>query len=738
MSIVSSEMACVLRSARFARRWTIASLAVVAVPALAAEPGFGLEEVVVTATKRGEELLQEVPASIRALGERDFIYKDVTEYNDWARLVPGLTTQDQGPGEKRFIIRGIQSVGPATVGVYFDDGVITGFNPEDDGGGRNADIRLYDVERIEVLRGPQGTLYGEGSMSGTIRIITNKPNLAEFKGAASLEGGTISEGGELFHGDGMVNVPLVKDRFALRAVGWYEDDDGFIDNVRLGIEDVNDAETTGGRLAARWKPDEPLTIDLSAVVQQTDVGGKRRFFPAIGELDTDEYTQDRYEDDLELFQLSVDYVLDSGAVHASSALLNRDVFFRFDSTPLLIFFGVPLPFALAVTDQPDEREVWSNEIRYASQLSGPFNFVAGAYYQRSERDFVSNVISTNESGVPNGTEPDIFGRESGFKIDQSAVFGELTYRFTDRWSALFGVRYFEYDQKSTSIETLPFGGFDPGDAPTPDPNRSANDSDVSIKASVSFKPTDDVNFYALYSEGFRQGGTNSTGFGNAIIIPEEFEPDSVDNFELGAKTTWLDGRLVLNAAVYRIDWSNIQTQEQEPVQGFSFIGNAGEARVDGVEVELFAQATPDLYFAIAGGYQDARLTEDQPVLEVETPVGRDGDPIPSVPEFTGSISGQYDFPVAGSWNGYIRADWAYTGESATQFNQNGEFYNVQHAYDTFDVRLGFESGAWRLALYAENVFDERAEITIVENRAVPLSVFTNRPRTVGLKIHREF
>jgi outer membrane receptor protein involved in Fe transport len=738
MYAVSTEVKRILRGVLGAGRWCVPACAFGSMPALAAEPLPAIDEIVVTATKRGDELLQDVPFSIRAVGERDLLYKDVTEYNDWARLVPGLATQDQGPGEKRFIIRGIQSVGPATVGVYFDEGVITGFNPEDDGGGRNAEIRLYDVERIEVLRGPQGTLYGEGSMSGTIRIVTNKPNLQEWQGAVALDGGSIRKGGETIHADGMLNIPVVKDRFALRAVAWYEDDDGFVDNVRLAAKDVNDAETTGGRLAARWSANEQLTVDLSAVLQRTEVGAKQRFFPTIGELQTDEFIVDRYQDDLDLFQIAFAYQLPGGSIQASSALLNRDVFFRFDSTPLLIFFGVPLPFALAVTDQPDEREIWSNEIRYSSDLDGPFDFVVGAFYQRSKRDFESNVISTDLNGVPTGTEADIFGRESGFDIDQYAAFGELTYQFNDRWSGLVGVRYFDYEQDSTSIETLPFGGFDPGESPTPDPNRSAGDSDVSVKASLSFKASESVNLYALYSEGFRQGGTNSTGFGNAIIIPEEFEPDSIKNYEIGAKSEWLDGRVVVNAAAYRIDWSNIQTQEQEPVQGFNFIGNAGAARVDGVEVELFAQPTPKFYVALAAGYQDARLTEDQPVLEVETPVGRDGDPIPSVPEFTGSVSAQFDFPVSGSWTGYVRGDWSYTGDSQTQFNQNGEFFNEQGAYDIADLRLGFENGPWRITLYAENLLDERAEVTIVENRAVPLSIFTNRPRTLGVKIRRQF
>ncbi len=702
-----------------------------------AEPASGmLEEIVVTATKRGAISIQDIPLSIRAIGARELLDKGVEDFADWARLVPGLSAEDQGPGEKRIIIRGIRSVGPATVGVYYDDAVITGFNPEDDGGGRNADVRLYDMERIEVLRGPQGTLYGEGSMSGTIRMITNKPDASDTYGSLAIEGASTEHGGESYKFNGFTNIPL-SETFAIRAVGWYEDEAGFVDNVRLNKKDINEEETAGGRLAARWTPNDQLTFDASYLVQNTDLGGKQRYFPSIGDLQTDEYTVDEYRDDLNILQFSMDYELGSGSIHASTALLNRDVFFRFDSTPLLIFFGVPLPFALAVTDQPDEREIWTNELRYSSNLGGRFEYVVGGFYQTSKRDFESNVISTDLNGVPNGTEADIFGRISSFDIDQYAFFGEATFDFTPKLQGLLGLRYFDYQQDSTSLETLPFGGFDPGEAPTPDPDRSAGGNDVTMKASLSYAVNDDIHLYGLYSEGFRQGGTNSTGFGNLIIIPEEFEPDTLENYEIGAKTSWNEGRVILNASLYRIDWDNIQTQQQEPVQGFNFIGNAGTARVDGFEVELFAQLTPQLQMGAGIGYQDARLTEDQPLLEIEIPIGKDGDRIPYVPEFTGSLSLQYDFNFA-SWKHFLRGDYSYTSSSETQFNDNGFFNNQQDAYSILDLRWGMEANNWLLAVYLDNVFDERAELTIVENFAVPLSIFTNRPRTLGLSVRRNF
>ena len=232
---------------------TLPALLYFTAPAIAQEPAGEeseeqmagvLEEVMVTAMKRGEISIQDVPLSIRAIGSRELLDKGVEDFSDWARLVPGLVAEDQGPGEKRIIIRGVRSVGPATVGVYFDDAVITGFNPEDDGGGRNADVRLYDMERIEVLRGPQGTLYGEGSMSGTIRMITNKPDTEGVYGSIAAEGASTRYGDPSYKFNGYVNLP-VSETFAIRAVGYYEDEGGFIDNVRLGIDNINEEETWG-------------------------------------------------------------------------------------------------------------------------------------------------------------------------------------------------------------------------------------------------------------------------------------------------------------------------------------------------------------------------------------------------------------------------------------------------------------------------------------------------------------
>jgi len=412
------------------------------------------------------------------------------------------------------------------------------------------------------------------------------------------------------------------------------------------------------------------------------------------------------------------------------------VFFRFDSTPILQVFGVPVPAAIAVTDQPDKRDIWSNEIRFSSDFSGPFQVVVGGFHQQKQKDFESNVISATTNGIPTGTEPDIFGRFSRFEKNQFALFGEATYELTQKLTALAGARLFNFNQTTQSGTTVPF--FNPGADPEPDPDRTASQTDVSLKFSLSYQATEQAMIYALASEGFREGGTNSTGFGEMIEIPEEFDSDSIWNFELGTKTSWFGGRLVANVTGYVIDWDNIQVEQQEPVQGFPFIGNAGAARVVGLEAEIFAEPVSGLTIDLAAGYQNAELTEDQPPLGIDVSVGRDGDPIPFVPDFTGAVAVQYEGEIAPGWQGYVRGDLSYTAESFTQFNSNIAFFNRQDPYTIVDLRARLEYQDWSLMAYADNVFDKRADLTVIETVAILKSVFTNRPRTVGLSVRRSF
>jgi outer membrane receptor protein involved in Fe transport len=690
-----------------------------------------LEEVIVTATKRGLVNVQDVAISLRAITGAELKDRGATVFDQWSRSVPGLVFQDQGPGDKRYIIRGVQSIGAATVGVYLDDAVITGSNAEDDGGGKNVDIRLFDIERIEVLRGPQGTLYGTSSMSGTIRILSNKPDLGELYGNTGLEISDTRFGDVNYTVNGTINVPVITDKVAIRATGWRVDDSGYINNIRLGNEDINTEETSGGRLSLAIKPTDRLTLNGQVLVQDQDIGGKSFFFPADGELNQSEYTAGGRKDQASIYQGSLNYDFGSMAFDFSSAYLDRDVDFQFDSTPILIFFGVPdLP---AVTLQPEKSSIWTNEARLSSAFSGPLQFIAGALYQQQERDFESSVISVDANGIPTRSTPDIFGRISSRDVDQYALFGEASFDITPQLTALAGVRWFKSKEHAISQEVFPFFGG------PPEPTRDVRSTETKVtpKFSLSYKVTDDAMIYALAAQGFRQGGTNSGGFGSVIVVPFEFEADSLWNYEIGAKTSWLDRRVVLNVSAYTIRWSNMQTKNRNP-QGFVFIGNAGTATTDGFEVELNTLPSRGLEISGSVAYQKARLTEDQPLAEIDTDVGLDGDRIPNVPKWTASASAQYSFPVSGDIEGLTRADYSYVGSSNTYFNSRSEFFQNLDAYSLLNLKAGFRTERWEATLFVNNLFDKRAEVDKLFQIDAPLSVFTTRPRTIGVNLGVSF
>ena len=693
-----------------------------------------IEEIVVTATKRGEATIQSLPLSISALSGEQLAEAGATTFAEWSHSVPGLVFQDQGPGDKRYIIRGVQSIGAPTVGVYLDNAVISGWNSEDDGGGKNIDIRLYDMERIEVLRGPQGTLYGAGSLSGTIRLLTKQPKLDRVEGDFGAEFSDTSHAPtQNYNFNAMINLPIVQDKFAIRAVGWYVNDSGYIDNIRLGARGVNNEKTQGGRLTALLAATDRLKITGSILYQDQFVGGKSFFFPSDGDLKQSEYTKDPRTDRATISQLAVNYRLDQGSFDISSDYFDRFVYFRFDSTPILIFFGVPnLP---AVALQPEKSSVWTNEARYSSNLSGPFQFVVGALYERLARSFISSVVTVDAQGETTLTaeEPNIFGRTSARQVKQDAVFGEGTYTLTSHISVTGGLRWFHSTENANSQNTFPFFG-GPPEAP-----RVSHQSEAKVtpKLSVAYKVNDDLLFYVLAAQGFRQGGTNDGGFGSLIVVPQGFNSDSLWNYEIGMRSAWLDRRLILNLTAYAIRWSNIQTQN-ETTLGFTYIGNAGTASSDGVEAELIMRPTRRLEFQSSMAFQNARLTQDQPLGAVNPNAGLSGDRIPNTPRFTASGSAQYTMPISSNLDGVLRGEVSYVGNSQTYFDSRSPFFQTLAPYALADFRIGVQANQWNATLFVKNAFNNRAQIDKLYQEDSPLSLFTARPRTVGVNVNYRF
>ncbi|MGH8315714.1 MAG: TonB-dependent receptor, partial [Steroidobacterales bacterium] len=516
------------------------ALAILGAPAMAADAPANsdvLEEITVTAAKRGAQSTQDIPAAIQAISGDTLAKTGAVEFVDYASRVPSLTFNDLGPGDKQYVIRGITSTGPATVGVYYDEAVITASNAND-GGGRNADIRLFDLDRIEILKGPQGTLYGASSMSGTIRYITKQPDLAKFGGYVNAEASSTTEGGSNFGVNGALNLPILQDRLAVRFTGWDVDNSGFIDAVRIPagpIKDANDERTSGARVTLRWQATDRFSLSATTTSQSLHTGGSARYtpagvqsfgdagagFPSIpgGDLVNTDITQSPWDETVDIYGLTAEYAGDLGTLTATTNYFDRNISFVFASSPILFFFGVPIA---GITLEPQERRITATEVRYASKLPGPVNFVVGGFSQNEHSDFRVEVVKINAFGDPAGPfsrldsddalqNPDgntFFGRIDNDQLKQYAGFGEVTWTISDQWSVLGGVRYFHSSLDSENETTHPFGGFGTN-IPVGVQTNSATGNKTTFKANVSYKYGAEGLLYATVSQGFRVGGTHA-------------------------------------------------------------------------------------------------------------------------------------------------------------------------------------------------------------------------------------
>ena len=783
-----------------------------------------LEEIVVTATKRGEMSVHDFAGGIQAIGGNTLDDFDFYSVEQISRLAPSMQFATQGRGDSQLIVRGIQSPGSSTVGFYWDEAVITAANFQD-GGGRTPDIRAHDMQRVEILKGPQGTLFGASSMSGTIRLITNKPDSSKFDMKASVSGVTIEEGGEGYGVNGMVNIPLIDGELAVRAVGWREDEDGYIDQFvgyhRLSdptsptlFEDINDIETNGGRIAVRWTPNEQLTFDAFGLVQETKIGGTEAFMPiasgsllpidvsgglgflppglvveeplqgGFGDLVATRAAQEPWEDTTYLFGATINYNLDIGTFSATANRFERDVLARFDTTPTAHLFGLgpvgtaflsggfappglgAMPFHIT---NPQKRTLLSTELRFSSDLEGPINFVTGFYYQDEFTRTAINVLAADPiTGLPSCFSRDeclaamdpstVFAREHEIELDFFALFGHVDYEITDTITVGGGLRYYDSDQRTFEIEkqafqgsaafTVPpaFGGpFQTVNTVTND--SSVKEDEITFDAVLSYQPNDDRHYYFRAASGFRPGGVNAPGIAGlfpGIVFPATFKPDSVESFEVGAKTSWMDDRVQLNVTYFKMLWSDIHVAGEEATGAFEFIANAASADIDGVEIEIFARPVDPLYLTFGVTWIDATLDEDQdfPVSLADIiaagaplpPLGVKGDNIPKVPELAFSGSAEYRFPLMENVETVLRTTLSYTDDSMTFFNN--QFPNNTKIGDYFlmDLSASFLYKNWELKVFGTNITEERA-LTDIDNQTDGFDAFTVRPRTFGIQMN---
>jgi iron complex outermembrane recepter protein len=753
-----------------------------------------LEEVVVTATKRGETDVQKTAESVYAVSGADLSLKRETTFEAFAGSVPGLQFQNLGPGDSEYIIRGINGSGPSVVGAYLDEYVITA-SDQQDGGGKNAPIQLVDVERIEVLNGPQGTLYGSNSMAGNIRFITNKPDASKFDANAEADFSSIEDGGDGFGLSAMVNVPLSPDKLAIRFVGYREDRDGWVDQVRLergavfnGVnEDINTTEITGGRLSARWTPSDALSLDVMYVMQDLESDGSSRFtskgvpaypdqppeiaslpgntgfeplpglasFTPGGDFINTDITRSPREDDFDLFGATLRYDLGFGSASLAASRYEHDILFNFDSTPILLFFRVPIA---GITQQPQEYSTKMAELRFASDFDAPVNFVAGAYYQKDDNEFNVHVVTTDGTGRPQPFNPlnsddallnggnTFFGRTRADEVEQQALFGEVTFKFAERWTLLGGLRWSDSELQSIQATLHSFAPSGPAPVAGRQIGTTVNgnavgfleqdDSATLPKISLSLQATDDVLLYTLYSEGFRVGGINNGNQPFAPGIPDTFGSDDLKNYEIGVKSRWLQQRLQLNATLFKIDWNDIQVEPRDPVGNIPFTTNGGAADVMGIEWSLDSLLTDQLSLTFTGTYFfEHELSEDQPVLPGASPfviIGREGDEIPNTADVQLYAALRYEVPIAGR-DTIFSLDATYRGKTNTEFVPSSPFNIALDSFTLFNAVARMDvTERVQVGVFIKNLTDELALYDGVGTFQDPEAVVAAQPRTIGV------
>ncbi|HLE84918.1 MAG TPA: TonB-dependent receptor [Thermoanaerobaculia bacterium] len=803
---------------------SILCLAVLAVPALAQEgeegaeeaaeqgqpeaeqAGVFAEEVTVTARKR-EETLADVPFSVAAPTEEVLRERGANELEDVARNVAGFTVQNLGPGQSQPAIRGV-SAGQIVrdqpgvkeqVGVYLDESVLSLslFTP---------DLDLFDLSRVEILRGPQGTLFGSGSLSGTVRYITNPPALGVSESTVELQGSFIDDGDAGGHAKVAYNTPL-GETAALRITAYYTGYGGFMDAVQPGLavsEDVNGGDRAGARVALRFEPNDSLTITPRVVYQEVDMDGWNRIDvynilanpftttrPAVDLGDRKQFIQidEPFTDEFLLADLDVEYDFGNGlALTSITSYSDRDVLVVRDAgalTSSITGGSIGLPEPVYTLDSPLDDATTAQVLTQEVRLSGErdrLDWVTGVFYSTMDRDYGQDLLVSgfeDLTGIPTagsfGAAKDVlFFSDLSYQFDQLAVFGEGTYAVTDRFDLSAGVRWYDYEEDR--VQT-----FD-GIFAAPGTTRGSVSADGFVPRLIaSFAVSEDTTVNAQVSQGFRLGGINDP-LNVPLCTPQDlvtfggreaWEDETLWNYEVGSKSTFMGGRGYLNVAGFYMDIEDLQATVTAGSCSSRVIFNVPEARSSGLELELGVQPSPWFDFALSASYNDSELqstlTSTDAAGNVTVVSGIEkGNRLPTVPELQAAAAANWRWEVRQGWAGYLTGVYQHVGSRFTQIGDQAAGFGTVNllafeqaggatiggpltqttftfdpelpAYDIVNLRLGLLSDRWDVAAFVNNVTDERAFLALDQERGTlgRVGFLTNQPRTFGLNARVEF
>ncbi|RPH97389.1 MAG: TonB-dependent receptor [Lysobacterales bacterium] len=664
------------------------------------ESGMVLEEVIVTAQKRDERLI-DVPISITAFTNTMMVDTGAAQLADFLQTAPGVSIVDSQSGTQNIQIRGINSTyGNALVGYYLDELPFTLV-----GNTQVPDVRTYDLERIEVLRGPQGTLYGDGSIGGTIRILTRDPDLAEFTGDGDLTGSSTSDGDSNWAAKGMLNLVLKEDVAGLRLVASEEQYGGWIDNTVSGVEDQNERDISNFRGKFRWVPTERLDIILSAWHTEEEALGDAL---ALDDGTTTDPVPE-YDTEYDLYGATIRYSFESFELVSASSWMD----YTGDSVTWIA--GL-----FEFTDLTDQ-DIFSQEVRLASNGSGSFRWTTGLFYREMDRHTVALLPAF------------AITQDLNLKSDSYAVFGEGTWTILDdKLDLTMGLRYYE-DDRLYQEDVDPFlldliQSIDPTFTGTVDETFD----NTSPRFNAAYRFSDDWNVYANVAEGFRTGQPQpALSLGLAALfgvdIPSGIEPETMWSYELGTKGLFLDGRAMFEAALFYNDWEDLQVPVLVTQQVRALV-NGGTAVTQGIEVGATVSPLEGLSLQFAGSYTDAEFTESVAGININ-----DGDQIPNVPEILLSATSTYRWRFSNALGGFIYGGIQYASERTDTLN----FATDSASTTRLDVRLGVEAEVWSAFVFIDNLTNEDGALApYYFGPAGPATRM--RPQTVGLQLRAWF
>jgi len=740
-----------------------------------------VEEVIVTASKK-EQNIQDVAMSVQAISSSELEKKNIKSLEDIANISPAVTFNNVGPGKSNFYIRGVSDgaimnsyASPeATTALYLDEQPLTAAS-------LTPDLHVYDIERVEVLMGPQGTLYGSSSTSGNIKIITKKPDPSSFDFGADVEYGSIADGANDESLEAFVNIPIGSS-LAARISAYDVQDGGWIDNKRAtytyqnyGInytidnytapynvakDDYNDSSKKGSRIRISTAFDN-FNLDLSFLNQESQYNGSYETdiltddqSSALPSRSNTRFSPEKYDDEFDQMSVTLSgSINDHLDVILTSSIFERDTAYTYDYASYVEYYAYAA-YPSYVCDyydyyyygnvsncrdprmtyaQTNDIERTATEFRIQSNNDSGFNWILGAFKETNEK------VTDVDYLQPGSTNPIFWEADLVRKGDIDAIFGEAYFDLSEKTSLTMGLRKYDqtmnlkasdgyYGSYAYGINSLDFNSSETGSIP---------------KLSISHDISDDIMVYGSYSEGFRSSGVNRPRPSQAGLIPETYDPDYLDSYEIGVKSSLKDGKLILNGALYKMDWTDYQTSTYDTdITSVAYTENVGNAEINGMELNLMYAISDTADMTIYVNKMDPTLSEDYYYTSGE--LGADaGNRLAYMPELTYYLSFDKDFVFMGK-PAYMNIDYSHTGERYTTYENGGI---LLPSYSMSNLRAGIDNDNSSIELYVTNLFDKDAYLSRYDDfESVGDSGYSgfgirrtgSKPRVIGIRIRYRY